>query len=67
MKTVAVFTTRLEASIAQGALEANGIQAVLRADDEGGAAPYPMAMKIGVELQVDEKDIAHAKKILKLS
>jgi len=58
---VKIFTTRLEAQIAAGMLEANGIKAFVTADDEGGAYPYPMSpTTTGVKLFVAEKDYKKA-------
>jgi hypothetical protein len=54
---VKTFTTRLEAQIAKGALEAQKIKSLVTADDEGGASPYPMQpAATGVKLLVAVKD-----------
>lgn len=60
------FQDRLEADIAKGALEANGVNAKIFADDEGGMAPFPMQPSTaGVRLFVEKSKINLAKKILK--
>lgn len=66
-KLVAVssYSSRIEAEIAKGFLESNGIKAVVSADDAGGARPFPLSYEFGVELKVGTKDLNRAKKILK--
>jgi len=59
------YPSRIEASIAKGLLESNGIQAHISADDAGGAYPYPFATTVGVLLKVEDKDFEKAKEILK--
>jgi Putative prokaryotic signal transducing protein len=57
------FSNRIEAEMAQGILEGEGIEAVVMADDAGGA--YPMLQFIrGVKLLVPAEDEARAKEIL---
>jgi Putative prokaryotic signal transducing protein len=57
------FPNRIEAEMAQGILEGEGIEAVVMADDAGGA--YPMLQFIrGVKLLVPAEDEARAKEIL---
>ena len=57
------FYNRIEAEIAQGILEAEGIEAVIMADDAGGT--YPMLQFIrGVKLMVAPEDKLRAQEIL---
>ena len=57
------FYNRIEAEIAQGILEAEGIEVVIRADDAGGT--YPMLQFIrGVKLMVAPEDKVQAQEIL---
>ena len=57
------FSSRIEAEMAQGILEGEGIETVIMADDAGGT--YPMFQFIrGVKLMVDAADEARAKEIL---
>jgi hypothetical protein len=57
------FPSRIEAEMAQGILEAEGIETMVMADDAGGA--YPMLQFVrGVKLLVAPEDEAQAKEIL---
>jgi hypothetical protein len=57
------FSNRIEAEMAAGLLEAEGIEAVVRADDAGGT--YPMLQFIrGVRLMVAQEDEARARELL---
>jgi hypothetical protein len=57
------FYNRIEAEIAQGILEAEGIEAIIMADDAGGT--YPMLQFIrGVKLMVAAEDKVRAQEIL---
>jgi hypothetical protein len=57
------FSNRIEAEMAAGILEAEGIEAMVMADDAGGT--YPMLQFIrGVKLMVAAADEARAKEIL---
>jgi hypothetical protein len=57
------FPSRLEAELAAGLLESEGIEALILADDAGGT--YPMLQFIrGVRLLVDREDEALAREIL---
>jgi hypothetical protein len=57
------FSSRIEAEMAQGILEGEGIEAVVMADDAGGA--YPMLQFVrGVKLFVAAEDEARAQEIL---
>jgi hypothetical protein len=57
------FTTRLEAEMAAGVLEGEGIYALVLADDAGGTYP-PLQMVRGVRLVVASEDEAQAREIL---
>jgi len=57
------FSTRLEAEMAAGLLEAEGIQAFVSADDAGGAYP-PLQHIRGVRLIVFPEDADRAREIL---
>ncbi|MBI3556012.1 MAG: DUF2007 domain-containing protein [Deltaproteobacteria bacterium] len=61
--TITTFTNRPEAELAKGRLEQSGILANVRSDDTGGLGPY-LAATAGVALQVEEKDLETARKIL---
>ncbi|MFH1597171.1 MAG: DUF2007 domain-containing protein [Pseudomonadota bacterium] len=57
------FPSRIEAEMAAGVLESEGIEALVMADDAGGA--YPMLQFIrGVRLLVAPEDEALAREIL---
>ncbi len=57
------FSNRIEAEMAAGLLEAEGIEAMVVADDAGGA--YPMLQFVrGVRLLVDQEDEARAREVL---
>jgi hypothetical protein len=56
------FSNRIEAEMAAGLLESEGIEATVMADDAGGA--YPMLQFVrGVRLMVAQEDEARAKEI----
>lgn len=57
------FPTRLEAELAAGVLEAEGIPAQVMADDAGGAYP-PLQVVRGVRLVVSKEDAARARSLL---
>ncbi len=57
------FYNRIEAEMAAGLLESEGIEAIIMADDAGGT--YPMLQFIrGVKLMVAPEDEARAREIL---
>jgi hypothetical protein len=57
------FPNRIAAEMAAGLLESEGIEALVRADDAGGA--YPMLQFIrGVRLYVAKEDEARAREVL---
>ena len=58
------FASRIEAEMAAGLLESEGVEAMVMADDAGGA--YPMLQFIrGVRLMVYREDEARAREILR--
>ena len=57
------FTSRMEAEMAAGLLEAEGIQAFVSADDAGGAYPQLQYLR-GVRLIVFPEDETRAREIL---
>jgi hypothetical protein len=60
---IETFSNRIEAEMAAGLLEAEGIEAMVMADDAGGT--YPMLQFVrGVRLMVFKEDEARAKEIL---
>lgn len=59
-----VFTFRHEAEIARGMLEADGIEAVIVADDCGGLRPFVGAASGGARLLVRRSDAQKARKLL---
>lgn len=62
---VKAFNTQIEAELAKGLLESNGIAAFVIVNDESGAYPYPMSLVTGVKLFVSAKDLKSAQAILK--
>jgi hypothetical protein len=62
MVKVGAYTTRGDAELAQGALEAAGIPSVIAADDAGGA--YPFDLTGGARLLVIEADAEDAAAVL---
>jgi hypothetical protein len=63
--SIETFNTRLDASVALGALRAAEIHAVISADDAG--AVYPGGMMQGVRLLVRADDVERAKEVLSLA
>lgn len=59
-----VYTFRHEAEIARGMLEADGIEAVIAADDCGGLRPLMGAASGGAKLLVRRSDVEKARKLL---
>ena len=60
--TIGTYTTRTEAEIVEGLLEAAGISASIQADDAGGA--YPFEFSGGAQVLVDESDAEAASQLL---
>ena len=59
------FPNRIDAEIAQGALEAAGIESMVSADDAGGMRPNLWLS--GVRLMVRDEDAKRAFEVLNLS
>ncbi len=59
------FGDRFEAELAQSALEAAGIESVVRSDDAGGMRPA-MTFANGAELVVRTEDAERADEVLRL-
>ncbi len=64
MKVVFIANSRVEADIVRGKLEAYGIPAMTRQDDEGGLNPA-LALSLGVSVVVDDDDYEAATRLLK--
>ena len=62
---VHTFVDRIEAELAQSALEAAGIESMLQSDDAGGLRPA-MAFSNGVDLLVRPDDAAAARDVIDL-
>ena len=60
---VRTFSDRIEADLAQSALEAAGIESMIRGDDAGGLQPG-LWVGTGVDLLVREEDAGTAREIL---
>jgi putative signal transducing protein len=60
---VQMFIDRIEAELAHSALEAAGIESMLRTDDMGGLRPH-MALTNGVALLVRPEDLQAASDVL---
>jgi hypothetical protein len=60
---VGTFNDRIEAELAQSALEAAGIESMVRGDDAGGVQPGLWTAE-GVDVLVREEDAANAREIL---
>jgi putative signal transducing protein len=60
---VAEYSNRIEAELAQGALEAADIDAIVSADDAGGVQPGLWGGE-GVKVLVRAEDLDEAKKVL---
>jgi hypothetical protein len=62
---VSTFSNHIDAELAQGALEAAGIESVISADDAGGLRPH--LSLVGVRVLVRAEDAERAGKILEQS
>jgi len=63
---VASFASRIEAGIAAGLLESNGIRYSIRGDDVGIFGPGHAGFSVlGVDLLVDEGDLPAARELLR--
>lgn len=58
-----IYSYRAEAELACSMLEANGVEAMIEADDCGGQRPL-LGASIGVRLMVRRSDESRAKKLL---
>ena len=61
--TVHTFLDRIEADLAQSALEAAGIESFVRADDCAGLRPH-LALSQGVEVVVRTEDLDEARAVI---
>jgi Putative prokaryotic signal transducing protein len=59
---IATFIKSIDAELARGALEAAGIESLIRADDCGGTRPH--LWMGGIELLVRDEDADRAREIL---
>jgi hypothetical protein len=57
------YTSRAEAELAQGILQANGIEALVSSDDAGGMQPL-LQQALGVRLLVHHEDALRAAWVL---
>jgi hypothetical protein len=62
LQVIRTFINDVDAELARGALEAAGIDSMIRADDCGGTRPH--LWMGGVELLVRQEDAARAEEIL---
>ena len=62
LRVIRTFLTAIDAQLARGALEAAGIESMVRADDCGGTRPH--LWTAGVQLLVREEDAAEADAVL---
>ena len=60
---VGTYSNKIDADLAQGALEAADIEAIVTADDAGGLQPALLLGK-GVRVLVRAEDVERAKEIL---
>lgn len=62
LHVIRTFINNVDAELALGALEAAGIESMIRADDCGGTRPH--LWMGGVELLVRDEDVARAEEVL---
>jgi hypothetical protein len=62
LQVIRTFINNVDAELARGALEAAGIESMIRADDCGGTRPH--LWMGGVELLVREEDMPRAEEVL---
>jgi hypothetical protein len=62
---VRTFNDRIEAELAQSALEAAGIESMIRGDDAGGTQPG-LCSSEGVDVLVRSEDATSAREILEV-
>lgn len=63
--TVGTFFVRIEADLAKSLLDANGIQAMVAADDAGGMRPALLVGTGGARLMVRAEDAPRAAELLR--
>ncbi len=63
LRVIRTFRSEIEADLARSALEAAGIDSMVRSDDCGGVAPHLRWMRGGA-LLVREEDAARAEEVL---
>lgn len=63
LEVATVVTSTIEAQLIVGMLEANGLRAVVSADDAGGQEP-PLQLTDGVRVLVDSADLAAAQALI---
>lgn len=63
LEVATVVTSTIEAQLIVGMLEANGLRAVVSADDAGGQEP-PLQLTDGVRVLVDSTDLAAAQALI---
>ncbi len=63
MVVLKTYTSRAEAELAQGILQANGIEALVSSDDAGGMQPW-LQQALGVRLLVHHEDALRAAWVL---
>ena len=66
LAVVHTFATRTEADLAKSALDAAGIEGLVRSDDMGGLRPH-MTFTNGAELLVRVEDLDTARDVLDLT
>jgi hypothetical protein len=62
LQVIRTFIDNVDAELARGALEAAGIESMIRADDCGGTRPH--LWMGGVELLVRQEDMPRAEEVL---
>jgi hypothetical protein len=62
LQVIRTFINNVDAELARGALEAAGIESMIRADDCGGTRPH--LWMGGVELLVRQEDMPRAEEVL---
>jgi Putative prokaryotic signal transducing protein len=62
LQVIRTFINNVDAELARGALEAAGIESMIRADDCGGTRPH--LWMGGVELLVRQEDLERAEEVL---
>ncbi|MEO8223526.1 MAG: DUF2007 domain-containing protein [Gammaproteobacteria bacterium] len=60
---IKAYSTRMDADLAKAVLEANGIDAIVSADDAGGMEPW-LALSQHIQILVREEDATVARDLL---